>query len=187
MNVYDFDGTIYQGDSTVDFTRFVFRKKPGTVRYIPRQIKGFVLYGLKKIEKTQMKQQFFTFLQNIDAPSMVNAFWKEHAQQIFPWYLDQRKDDDVIISASPFFLLQPICMQLGIRHLIASEVDARTGVFVRPNCHGTEKVIRFRELFPEEQIDEFYSDTFSDAPMAGLARKAFLVRNGRITDWNAEG
>ena len=27
MNVYDFDGTIYNGDSGVDFVKFMFRKK----------------------------------------------------------------------------------------------------------------------------------------------------------------
>ena len=29
MNVYDFDGTIYDGDSTVDFLIYMYRKHPG--------------------------------------------------------------------------------------------------------------------------------------------------------------
>ncbi len=28
IDVYDFDGTIYDGDSTVDFTRFCLRRHP---------------------------------------------------------------------------------------------------------------------------------------------------------------
>ncbi|MGN0993694.1 MAG: hypothetical protein ACI4PD_01130, partial [Butyricicoccus sp.] len=35
MNVYDFDNTIYRGESTVDFFRFCLRKKPSMVRYLP--------------------------------------------------------------------------------------------------------------------------------------------------------
>ena len=34
MNVYDFDGTIYDGDSTVDFLIYMYRKHPGLM--IPR-------------------------------------------------------------------------------------------------------------------------------------------------------
>ncbi len=45
-----------------------------------------------------------------------------------------RKEDDVIISASPEFLLRPICNRLGIRHLIASRVDARSGAYDGQNC-----------------------------------------------------
>ena len=31
IDVYDFDGTIYDGDSTVDFTRFCLRRHPGVL------------------------------------------------------------------------------------------------------------------------------------------------------------
>lgn len=37
MNVYDFDGTVYRGDSTVDFWLFCLRKKLGLVKYIGKQ------------------------------------------------------------------------------------------------------------------------------------------------------
>ena len=31
IDVYDFDGTIYDGDSTVDFTRFCLRRHPAVL------------------------------------------------------------------------------------------------------------------------------------------------------------
>ena len=36
---------------------------------------------------------------------------------------NDKKDDDVIISASPEFLLKPICKKINIKYLIASNVD----------------------------------------------------------------
>ena len=51
MNVYDFDGTVYAGDSTVDFYFFCLRKQPGILRVGGKQIKGFFLYkdsGVKR-------------------------------------------------------------------------------------------------------------------------------------------
>ena len=73
--------------------------------------------------------------------------------------------------------------KLGIKHLIASNVDPSTGKYIGENCHGKEKVRRFREEFGEAQIDAFYSDSHSDDPMAETAKKAFLIKGEEILDW----
>ena len=44
MNVYDFDGTIYDGDSTIDFFFYSLKKKPSLICYLPKQATGFLLY-----------------------------------------------------------------------------------------------------------------------------------------------
>ena len=43
IDVYDFDGTIYDGDSTVDFTRFCLRRHPAVLAGLPRVIGPSVL------------------------------------------------------------------------------------------------------------------------------------------------
>ena len=55
-------------------------------------------------------------------------------------------------------------------------MEAQTGVYDGLNCHGEEKVRRMRELYPELQIAAFYSDSRSDAPLARLAQKAYMVK-----------
>ncbi len=124
MNVYDFDGTIYAGDSMIDFTIFCFCHRLRLVVYIPRMAKGIFMYCLGRMEKTRMKESYFSFLQGIDdIDRMLDSFWKKHKEKICDWYLKQKREDDVIISASPDFILKPICELLDIRCLIASEVD----------------------------------------------------------------
>ncbi len=183
MNVYDFDRTIYDGDSTIGFFLFTLKHKPSLIRYIPKQVIGFLLYGMKKIDRTELKEYFFCFLSSIDAEKMANDFWGQNHKKIYGWYLEKKQSDDVIISASPDFLLKPICQRLSIRHLIASRVDVKSGKFLGNNCRGEEKLRRFTDEYHITYIDEFYSDSYSDLPLAQIADKAFLVKNGTITEW----
>ena len=183
MNVYDFDGTIYNGDSTVDFFLYVLKCKPSVLLCLPRQAWGFVLYWAKRIDKTRLKEYFFCFLPAVNARELAESFWDQNQDKILNWYLNQRKQDDIIISASPEFLLQPICNRLKIRCLIASEVDPETGIFTGKNCRGQEKARRLEAEYNVTHIDSFYSDSPSDLPLAKMADKAYFVKKGLVSEW----
>ena len=185
MNVYDFDNTIFEGDSTARFFMFSLKRHPKIFGKVPSIIKAYTrFYLLKKGTKTEFKQTMYRFLTCIeDIDAELREFWEFNAERIKPFYLRQQRSDDVIISASPFFLLFPICKKLGINHLIASEVDPHTGVYTGENCHGEEKVRRFRECFKNAEIESFYSDSYSDTPMAEIADKAFMVKKDMVTPW----
>lgn len=66
---------------------------------------------------------------------------------------------------------------------IASEVNPLTGELLGSNCRGEEKVKRFNEVYPNETIDDFYSDSLSDLPLARMAHKAYLVKNQKVCSW----
>ncbi len=184
MNVFDFDGTIYSGDSTVDFCLFCFKKHPGLIRYLPVQGYAFLRYALKTMDKTRMKELFYRFFRAVDAQALLPEFWATHKQNIFPWYLQQQQEDDIVISASPEFLLEPICKELGIKTLMASRVDPKTGKYDGLNCHGQEKVRRLEAQTGITHIDKFYSDSQSDLPLAKIADSAYLItQRGEVRDW----
>lgn len=187
MNVYDFDKTIYDGDSTVDFYKFCIRRSPGLLRYTFRQGAGLVLYALGIYDKTRLKECFFSFLRGVRQPErMVRAFWDVHIDKIQPWYIRQMQADDVIISASPAFLLQEAMRRVGSATVIASVVDISTGRYTGTNCYGQEKVRRFTELYPDGVIHAFYSDSLSDAPLGRMAQESFLVKGDTLclTNWS---
>lgn len=184
MNVYDFDGTIYDGDSSIDFYLFEVKRHPAILRCLPGFLMSSIRYKMKKLNKTELKESFFSFLKMIpDVPTEVDLFWNMHYSKIREWYKNKRKEDDLIISASPVFLLQEACNRLKIDRLIASDVDEKTGHFRKANCHGEKKVEYFLEQYGKESLDEFYSDSYSDEPMAKIARKAFLIKHGQIHEW----
>lgn len=184
MNVYDFDNTIYDGDSTVDFYLFCLKRHPYLLIHLPKQIWGAILYKLGRITKVCFKEIFFCFLRELNSINKeVSLFWDIRESRIKKWYYVQQKSDDLIISASPFFLLKNICDRLQIKYLIASPVNAKTGEFEGDNCYGDEKVSQFLKAFPDSEIDEFYSDSVSDVPLAKLARKSYLVKKDIKTPW----
>lgn len=177
MNAYDFDGTIYQGDSTKDFYWFCLVHNPRVMKALPIQIKGIALYLIKVYTLKDFKTDFYSFLKYLDNwKESVELFWNKYSSKVGKWYIDQKREEDLIISASPEFLLKPICENLGVKNLIATKIDPFTGKHLSENCKGEEKIIRFRKRFPDETIDHFYFDSKSDLPMCKLAKFSHNVR-----------
>jgi len=179
MNVYDFDNTVFRGDSTARFFGFCLRRSPRIARRLPGILGSAVTLLLKKTDKTGFKARLFEFLRDLDdAEALVAAFWAKNRGRIKRWYRAQAQADDLVISAGPEFLLRPVCP-----NLIASRVDPKTGAYTGKNCDGEEKLRRYREEYGGAPIDQFYSDSPSDAPLARIARRAYLVRGDKISDW----
>lgn len=187
MNVFDFDKTIFPVDSSTEFFLYCLRKYP---RYVMKNLAAYSQKGIKyavgKGEAAELKEQLFSFLRFLPDPQKdVQTFWDKNFNRINSWYMQMKQDDDVIISASPEFLLRPVAEKLGV-HLIATPMNIASGLIEGANCHDYEKVIRFRQEYPEAKIDAFYSDSFSDVPLARLASRAYLVKPKEIISWPAD-
>lgn len=179
MNVYDFDKTIFYPNSTVAFYSYCAKRFPQKLLK-----KGFaiswngLLLVLKKNSLKKTEEQLYSFIKDIpNIEEVVEDFWDKYEKNISGWYLKQKKPDDVIISASPEFLLKPIAERLGV-HLIATKMDIHTGIIDTNSCYAKEKTMRIleHEVFLNNVIDNFYSDSISDIPMALCAQKAFQVK-----------
>ncbi len=183
MNVYDWDKTIYDGDSSIDFYKHCLKKYPSISKYWPRQMRAMSQYKRRKITKTEMKTVFYEYFQSIpNIGQEVQIFWDENEHKIKSWYYDQKRDDDLIISASPDFLLRPITNKLGIA-LIASDVNPLSGENMQENCYGPEKVRRMKLEYDINEMEEFYSDSYSDDPLAQFAQKSYLVKGNERLPW----
>ncbi len=186
MNVYDFDKTIYDGDCTVNFYIYCLKNYPVIYKKIPEVLWFGLLFKLGIIKKTDFKSRFFKFATLIpDLKEAVAAFWAKDKCKIKKFYVDNQREDDIIISASPTFILDEICGILNIKHLYATNVDLTSGKIIGENCYGEEKVKRFYEAgYKENSIDEFYSDSLSDSPLADISKKAFVVIKEKLIPWN---
>ncbi len=183
MNVYDFDKTIYDGDSSIDFYLFNLKKSWIIAFLAPAQLTAGLLYRLRFIDKTAMKQVFYSYFRFIGKMDQrLEEFWEINSTKIKMFYTETHRDDDVIISASPEFMLEPIIRILNVR-LIGSIVDKKTGAYTGKNCFGEEKVLRFKKEYPDASIDTFYSDSMSDDPLAIISQKAILVEGEQLKEW----
>ena len=185
INAYDFDGTIYDGDSSVDFYLYCLKRKPSIILFIPIQAWGIVLYLLKIRKKEYMKEKFFSILKKIkNVDEYVNDFWEIHDKKIKSWYLNQKQKTDVIISASPEFLLKPMEKKLGISRVIATKVNKDTGKFESKNCHDYEKIIRYEQIYGNKKIRSFYTDSIkADKAMLEYAEEGYLVVKNDVSKW----
>ena len=187
MNVFDFDKTIYNGDSTRHFLTYLTKRHPAMIFDFIGNLGIVIRYKRGKTSKTEMKESLYKCLCRVpDIDAELTRFWDGHMKNVEKWYLDMQKEDDVIISASPEFLVKECCRRLGIKHVMASRVDPKTGKYDGINCCGEEKPRRFDEYFGADrrrEIENFYSDSYSDTPMALTAKNAYLVKKHRLEEW----
>ena len=187
MNIYDFDGTLYEGDSSIDFYKYNLARKPWLCVLWPVQLLAAAAFKLRIIDKTRMKEIFYLYFRMIDAEKEAERFWKKKIEKIYPWYYEEHRDDDVLISASPEFFLKAPCEHLGIKHLLASRVDPGTGRYDGLNCHGEEKLSRVLTAFPDAEVDKAYFDRRSDLPISLLAKHLMLVHHlGYVREMDRE-
>lgn len=187
MNVFDFDGTLYRGDSTVDFWRYACIRYPRCLCALPQQTIATFFFVTKRINKSAFKEQFYSFLRYLpNTAQTVKDFWKVKQSNLRADVLSRASKNDLVISASPTFLLEEICSQYGWK-LIASKVDSETGTLLSPNCYGEEKVSRIRATGFEGYFDQGYTDSLSDKPLMRLAQKPFLVKKHNIVPFPIDG
>ena len=185
MNVYDFDGTIYDGESVFDFYLYSVRKQPKLIKYLFVVVKTLVQYKLCRMPKEKLlylaqkyAKQYLLEIENLDGK--IKDFWDRNAHKIKPYYHLQQQEDDVILSASINCLLEEIAERLGISHLICTCMDKETGE-VLSLCYRETKAELFQKQFPETEIENFYTDSFNDATMMKLAKHTYLVKGNKIT------
>lgn len=187
MRVFDFDGTIYDGESLFDLYLYSARHDPKVFRYIAPVLRYAVKYKLGRATLEQMEygvgkmtEGYLTELSRskrvASVEQLVDDFWDRYYARIKPWY--QPESDDVILTASFDLTVGEACRRLGVRNLVASEVDVETMRVTYLNFN-TNKARRFRELYgPDAVVDEFYTDSKFDQPMIDMAWHAFMVKGG---------
>ncbi|MGD9156141.1 MAG: polysaccharide biosynthesis protein GtrA, partial [Bacillota bacterium] len=97
IKIYDFDHTIYDGNSTLDFYFYCLKKHPSVVVRIPWQVSAALLYLMRIYNKTQFKQSFFSFLTLLhQIDELIFGFWTIYRKNLKQWYLCKEHSEDVV-------------------------------------------------------------------------------------------
>ena len=185
MNVYDFDGTIFPSDCSIGFCVWCMNRHPKLwFTFAPKAIFNLLRLKMGSMPEYLMQRKFFGYLTLIDDfDDQIERYWNKNEKKIASWYLAQKRDDDLIISASPTCIIEPIAKRLGV-NFMATEYDREFGVLVNNLMYAKEKAkYIYDHGFP--LIENFYSDSLADTPLALCAEKAFLVtkKASTVIDW----
>lgn len=185
VNVYDFDNTIYDGETLVDFILYYIKTDRKIWKYVPKLIIIAIKDALHLFTVEQAIEAYASFLEGYyvnlgDTTQNVIKFWDKNEKKIKPWYAKVQKESDIIVSGSTDFILDEIMKRMGIKHYIGSSIDKETGKFIRL-CFLENKVKAFYEIYPDKHIENFYTDSMNDKAMMDIADNVYLVKKNKIT------
>nr|WP_067060051.1 HAD-IB family hydrolase [Mucilaginibacter sp. L294] len=189
LAVFDFDGTLTNKDSFLEFIKFTrgkWRFLTGFLIFSPI----IIAYKLKLIPNWKAKEIVFAYffkgtsLQQFD--TWGQAFAAELEKMIRPKAYGKviehqhNTDEIVIVSASIENWIRPWANKMGISNLLATslEIDKEgllTGKFLTKNCFGQEKVNRILQAYPERDnyFLEAYGDSSGDRELLAFANKGW--------------
>ena len=180
VNIYDFDGIIYDGDSSIDFYLFCLKRNFKILLCLPLQFYSFILFKLGIIDRKEFKEKFFCFLKFVkDLNEVVTIFWKDNFSKIKPFYLEKKHDNDIIISNSLEFLIKCIGDKLKVKDVIATKMN-NDGTIIGEICYGEEKVKRFKEKYGNLKVKNVYTNSLTDISITKLGKKSFIVDKNKI-------
>jgi phosphatidylglycerophosphatase C len=184
--VFDFDGTLYSGDSLIDLCLFYYQKKPLRIWYVIIQALSFIRWKTHRITTTQFKSIFVGFLRadsETEILRIAHLFWLKNRKfklQILNEFYQWKKEDVVltIVSASPDLFLQPIAAKLGADVIIATAlIPSKNRHLILENCRGEIKIKRLTNYFGAYQLLAAYSDNEDDIPLLKMAHAGYFVKD----------
>lgn len=185
MNVYDFDNTIYRGETGVDLFLYYLKRDPKLLAALPWAVSCITKYKATKMTLDDaidnyagMIEDYCSTIEDLDGD--IQAFWDRNSCKIKSFYLKQRRDDDIIISACVDVVLEEICRRLNIKNYVGSKTDVESRKLLN-FCYRENKVKVFKEKYPDAVIDNFYTDSYNDQPLIDLAQNAYIVKGDKIT------
>ena len=182
MQAFDFDNTIYKGESSYDFAIFVMKHNPKLFKYLPGILRILLLYKVKRMDA----QEFLTMVNNYNKPFFENKdeiirltkkFWETHEKNLYLNMLEKIHFNDVIITAAPDFLINGIKDRLNTKHILCTKTDLKKGTIEYLNF-GSNKVKLFKEKYPHKTIKNFYTDSYNDTPFMNFSLNVYLVSHG---------
>lgn len=183
MNVYDFDNTIYDGESCLDMFFYFVKKDIQLLRFIPKVLNAFAQYKKGNITIECALEKYAPSIEDYlgKHPTLLSDtsdFWDRHMKNIKSFYSELHRPDDLIITASPEDSMREICKRLEIGNYIGTVI---TDGKIKRLCMRENKVKAFFEAYPNEKIEAFYTDSpENDKPLIDIAEKAYVVKGNKI-------
>jgi putative phosphoserine phosphatase / 1-acylglycerol-3-phosphate O-acyltransferase len=178
--IFDFDGTIIAGYSATSFIREQLKRGDISPRQLVEIVAAMTNFGLGNMGFSGMMAINAQFMRGIAEDTYKEVgeemYIKQIARLIYPEsralveaHLARGHTVAIISSATPY-QVAPAAADLGIDHVLCSELEVKDGVFtgsvISPTCFGQGKVDAAESLARQYKADLdksfFYSDSKDD-------------------------
>jgi len=194
VSIYDFDGTVYKGDSSKDYCIYCMIKNPLKIFIALVFITIYVLYLLRIVEKELAKSWLFRCMD--DSEKTVEEFWRLKRKKIISTVESMIREDNnkgekvLIITASPQFLIngfvKEVCPYVNVIGTLTK--PQAPWVLKSQNCFGDEKVLRFlkwKDQYLRQHntliVSKIVSDSVHDLPLYQLGGTPYHVNTKSCT------
>lgn len=186
VDIYDFDKTAIPYDSALHYWYWSMAHCPWTLILLPFQLFWGFLMVTKILPVPKFKKIAFNFVRLINTEKTVKKYWDKHEKDIYDFFKPENRDMSrkiVLISASPDFLIEEIARRMKIDYCIASPHSTKNGHLQGKVCRKEEKVRRFKELMPNAEVENVYSDSLDhDRYIFALGKKCYLATKGKLEE-----
>ena len=181
--LFDLDQTLLAGFSATSFLRERVASGNVSPRELAATFYGALAFGMGRTGFSGFMAAMTAAYRGLEESVLEEigeeTFVKHLARQIYPESralveAHQAAGHTVaIISAATRYQAEPMARDLGIDHVICTQLEVEEGVFtggvVRPTCHGEGKLIAAQALAEREGLDlsqsYFYTDSADDLPL----------------------
>lgn len=182
--VFDFDGTLSNGDSNVGFVKYCFHKSVRPWLFLP--LIGIAMIGRKvNLSGLWWRHASRRFL----TPEMVRKFApdfiKQHKRERFGWAKEQVAKEHnegrkvILISASPDYLIPGLVKDIKFDAVLCSRMDKQKPWKFDFMCWGRNKVVALDEWAKQNKIIprvvRSYADSKSDMYLMEIAEEQVWI------------
>jgi HAD superfamily hydrolase (TIGR01490 family) len=202
LAIFDVDFTLTKRETLIEFYKFMLKKNPKLIIFMPRIILTGILYALRVIPLRRTKECFVSFIDGIKEEDMklsVKDFYEKKLSKIlYKDAVDTMKKLKAegcriyLISASAEFYLQELYNIKEVDKVIGTRFLSEEGIhrakICGENCKGDEKVRRLMEVIKKDNIEVdfknsyMFSDSLSDLPLFNLVGNPYLINYRKSQD-----
>lgn len=189
---FDMDNTLLRIETGMSWVRFLYKRGELSPRMVAKAIYWQALYKLALLDMDTVFTKLVLGMRGDSEAEMIakcDIWYREHvAPEVAPAaraaieHHRQAGHLIVLATGSTQYAARPVARDLGIDHVLSSELEVERGVFTgRPAafCFGQHKVALAERWAERHGVDlaesYFYSDSYNDLPMLERVGTAIAV------------